>query len=362
MTPNSPEDPEAGRDCRPPGLPGDADTPRRCQPGTPSGGKPIGEPISLSSEPVFELVESGETLDVIPVVDPITTFCWWCGDPATLNADSLCLLCETRKADRDRRREAERDRRRETAGSDFDYDPRYDSGAEDDDDCWYQRGPTRAARRRDDDLGWSGPLLWIMILYVILMVVSLVWGASLLSQRGELNQDDLLHGTAVVEILDTIIIMVALAIVRRKSLPELSPGVRPIAWGLGMPVLALLVGVNILYAAFLRDAFGSPEVQDILPITMFTVVLVCVQPAIVEELYFRYIAFGALYRAAGLHATVWITGVMFAVMHIYNPLGVPYLVLAGVVFGYARVWGGLALPIAMHFIHNFVVLALEAGK
>jgi membrane protease YdiL (CAAX protease family) len=87
--------------------------------------------------------------------------------------------------------------------------------------------------------------------------------------------------------------------------------------------------------------------------------MICLQPAIIEELFFRYIAFGVLYRVTGLHSAVWVTAVMFAAVHLYNPLGMPYLFVVGVVFGYARAWGGLALPMGMHFFHNFAVIALE---
>ena len=38
-------------------------------------------------------------------------------------------------------------------------------------------------------------------------------------------------------------------------------------------------------------------------------------------------------------------------------LGLPWLLFAGVVFGYCRaVSGGLALPVLMHFVHNAVML------
>jgi membrane protease YdiL (CAAX protease family) len=53
---------------------------------------------------------------------------------------------------------------------------------------------------------------------------------------------------------------------------------------------------------------------------------------------------------------------MFAMAHIYNPLGLPYLFLAGVVFGLARVYGGLLLPMILHFLHNLAVMAFEVMR
>ncbi len=54
---------------------------------------------------------------------------------------------------------------------------------------------------------------------------------------------------------------------------------------------------------------------------------------------------------------------MFALAHLYNPLGLPFLLLMGIMLGYARAYsGGLLLPMLMHFGHNFAVLFLESMK
>ncbi|HSQ57020.1 MAG TPA: type II CAAX endopeptidase family protein [Gemmata sp.] len=315
---------------------------------------------SLPPEPTYEFVECVEIVEIIPVVEPVTTTCWYCGDPAVLNEDRFCQSCQERKERR--AREQEMQRRCEPVVYD---EGEYSAGEANGDLSevdWYSRESRSTRSRAHEDYLWTGPLQGAMILYALLMLTSLIWGASLLSRMKELTQDDLLNGTAVVEWIDTVIALLGLVLIGRKPLPRPSRGTRPLAWGLAIPSLAILITLNLLYTEFLRDALQARETTSLLPFTLVTVVLVCVQPAIVEELVFRYIAFGAMYRAAGLHATVWITGVMFAVMHIYNPLGVPYLILVGVVLGYARVWGGLALPMVMHFIHNFVVIALEAAK
>ena len=97
-------------------------------------------------------------------------------------------------------------------------------------------------------------------------------------------------------------------------------------------------------------------------VTWITVLLICVQPAIVEELFFRQMTLGVLRRSMNVHAAVWVTGAMFALAHLGNPLGMPYLFLAGGVFGYARAYGGLPLAMLMHFVHNFAVIAYEAWK
>jgi membrane protease YdiL (CAAX protease family) len=198
-----------------------------------------------------------------------------------------------------------------------------------------------------------------IVLYAVFLGVSVMFGVILLRADRRMSEEEIQGYTVVMELIDTMLALVGLVWVSRQPLPAWSPGVRPAAWVAAVPVLLLLLCFNILYAHFLRDII-RPGAQPITPpITALTIALFCVQPAIVEELFFRYVAFGAIYRATGLHSTVWITAVMFAGAHIYNPLGMPYLFLAGVVFGYARVWGGLALPMVLHFLHNLAVLMFE---
>jgi membrane protease YdiL (CAAX protease family) len=312
-------------------------------------------PIPLPPEPSYE---------VVGVAEVGGTFCWWCGDPGPVNADTLCQSCEARKAERDRKRardeESRRAREREREEYDYDYDaPRDDE--EEYEEGWAARGRRYETRRdRDDEMDWWGPFQGALVFFAILMIVSIGWGASLLSKEGGVTEEDLLHGTATIEFLDTIIVLISLGVVSRKALPHRSIETRSMAWGAALPVFGVLIGLNLLYTEILRQALDAGEEPAGMRLTAFTFVLVCVQPALIEELFFRYVAFGAFHRAVGVHATVWITGMMFAVLHIYNPLGVPYLFLVGVVLGYLRVWGGLALPMVVHFFHNLAVLAISS--
>ena len=70
---------------------------------------------------------------------------------------------------------------------------------------------------------------------------------------------------------------------------------------------------------------------------------------------------GSLRQVTNLHAAVWLSAAMFAVAHVYAPLGIPWLLVAGVVFGYSRDAGGLPLAILMHFTHNLAVLCIEGA-
>lgn len=195
--------------------------------------------------------------------------------------------------------------------------------------------------------------------YGIMLVVSVLWGWVLLASSGRMTTSDVVTGTTVVEIVDTVLTGFVLLLVGRQPVQG-TTRFRSVAWTTACPILFFLLVANVAYFALLRDVLklGEPtgKTDELTPVS---ILLNCVQPAIVEEVFFRYIALGVLSRVTSGHSAVWVTAVMFAMAHIYNPLGLPYLFLAGVVFGYARVWGGLGLPIVMHFVHNLVVGIVE---
>jgi membrane protease YdiL (CAAX protease family) len=191
------------------------------------------------------------------------------------------------------------------------------------------------------------------------MVTALMW-AFVVHFSAAKDDGEHTAGTAVVEGLDTVIVVMAALAVGRLRLARPGFWFRAAAWLLAPLAIALVLAVNVGYRwvliqflqnQWLEDALSEPEWSTI------NVLLVAVQPAVVEEWFFRYLALGSLRTATNVHAAVWISAVMFAMAHIYNPLGLPWLFVAGVVFGYARVAsGGLAVPILMHFAHNAIIL------
>ncbi|GBD37423.1 hypothetical protein HRbin36_02554 [bacterium HR36] len=156
-----------------------------------------------------------------------------------------------------------------------------------------------------------------------------------------------------------------------RPLPKPDYRNRVISWVLG-PILILpaLFILNIVYAHAMRQIVGEDvlEIQlmrELAKLPLFWVVLT-VQPAIFEELFFRYLALGALYdalrgggRQLAMHLSVLLSAVMFAVAHLGQLVFVPYLLLVGLALGYLRLAsGGLALPMLLHFLHNSAVLVL----
>lgn len=213
----------------------------------------------------------------------------------------------------------------------------------------------------------TGPLfppLTVVLVSYGLLLVTLVGSAVFAAVLGLTGEEDVYVGLAIGELASAVLTVAALGLVWDQARQRLPDGTALPTWALAVPVLTVLLCINITYITFLRELlrpFGTPQGMTI-QVTWITVLLICVQPAIVEELFFRQMTLGVLRRSMNLHAAVWVTGAMFALAHLGNPLGMPYLFLAGGVFGYARAYGGLPLAMLLHFVHNFVVIAYEAWK
>jgi len=161
---------------------------------------------------------------------------------------------------------------------------------------------------------------------------------------------------------------------RIRPLPRPSPTNRLAAWVLG-PVLVLpaLFLINIGYSLLLQQLVPKEQLElqrrlgrELASVPVYWVLLT-VQPAIFEELFFRYLALGAMYdalrsggRQLARHLSVFLTAVMFGAAHLGQALAIPYLILVGMALGYLRLASGsLALPMLLHFLHNTAALVLQ---
>jgi len=224
-----------------------------------------------------------------------------------------------------------------------------------------------------------GPLVVVLTAYAGMMGVSFsqaVYGLLLNTDRvASATQDsgvrrDLFHDTLVFEGVDTVIVLAALVLASRP-VGRAAAWNRDATWLLSVPGLAAVLVVNFAYHALLVYLFtdGTAAADDSAQESLSrdgwrTVLTVCVQPAVVEEVFFRFLLLGHLRHHLGTHAAVWLSSVLFGMAHLGNIPGWPVLILIGAGLGYARVLsGGLALPILLHFCHNLAVcLAEEFGR
>jgi membrane protease YdiL (CAAX protease family) len=222
--------------------------------------------------------------------------------------------------------------------------------------------------RADSD---SPHLVKVAVLFVLFLIVSIIFGFVQrfgMNPQRVLDHDaiiNILVQTTVVEVIDAGLVIGAFFWIRRlKPLPASSLTMRAAAWGTAAPLLLLLLWLNYAYHRLLRDILNLPFVQpDLLAhkdLVIWVIATVCVQPAIIEELFFRYLALGALRQHTGVHGAVVISAVMFGVAHIFAPFSIPILILIGLALGYVRVASGsLILPMLIHFAHNLAVLYIK---
>jgi membrane protease YdiL (CAAX protease family) len=217
------------------------------------------------------------------------------------------------------------------------------------------------------------PLLVTLGVFGAMMATSfgqIVYGAATesenLFQTDNQIRAELVAETAVFEGLDTVLVLAGLLIAGRMR--RYPPAGNPaFTWLLSVPGLLVLLGINLAYHLSLKWLVSQyvtgplPQYIDIgLEQGWLALLLVCVQPAVIEELFFRYLLLGNLRPHVGMHAAVWITAVIFGVAHLGSIPAWPVLILLGAGLGYARVYsGGLLLPMLLHFLHNLAVLGVE---
>lgn len=164
----------------------------------------------------------------------------------------------------------------------------------------------------------------------------------------------------VVEVMDSVIVGIALFFTYKTIRSSTDAVDHPIvAWVGFLCALPVMLALNITYHWMLTQGLQLPLIEDELTVVFDGLVFVvyCVQPALVEEIYCRRLVLGVLGKILGHHSAIWISSIMFGLLHVGVPLSIPYLILLGAFLGYAKCQsGGIALPVVLHFIHNLVVL------
>ena len=225
----------------------------------------------------------------------------------------------------------------------------------------------------------SSPLLKYIRAYSLLLAFSAVVGLAAWAiqawqrERSESTQTlyEFTAAEVVVVVLWTIVIFAAgRTVPRPEPLPVRNSRTRAAMWLAALPLMAGLLALNFGYHWILQNYisfswFGEPP--RIEPPTqvaiLFAFVTVCIQPGVMEELFFRGLGLGTLRGIMGDHAAVLVSSVMFGLAHVYAPLSIPILTVVGLGLGYVRLYSGsLLLPMLLHTFHNACVLWMEARE
>lgn len=137
---------------------------------------------------------------------------------------------------------------------------------------------------------------------------------------------------------------------------------KPWAW-IGLAILPLLLGVNFAWHAFIQHVAGDGLMDTD---AMFRdsglgfagmVVLLCILPAVTEELALRGLVQYWLEVAIKPWKAIAIASALFALLH-FSVVSGPYLFFVGLLLGVVRHRTGSLYPcILIHFLHNLVVIA-----
>ena len=156
-----------------------------------------------------------------------------------------------------------------------------------------------------------------------------------------------------------------LAIHHRAILrPQLSGvGMLNSSFAFGLVLLGVLLAANFAWHGMFWNLsskasrnHGLSDVVSLIPTVTGRVFLICVLPGIFEELGFRGLMQTWLFRVVSPWVAIIVSAALFSALHL-NALSVPYLMLAGVLFGWVRWRTGMLLPaMVLHGLHNLVVL------
>lgn len=176
------------------------------------------------------------------------------------------------------------------------------------------------------------------------------------------------HGVVAAEVGASIAIalVVLVGCVRARDLRPVLGEVGAGRWYLIAPIAALgTFGIAHLASTSIDEIFNVPHVTYSNPYLeagwgwWLPILIVCVQPAIFEELAFRGIMTSSLQPVLGTRETLFVVALLFAIIHL-NPIGFVHLFVAGLALGYLRHLSGSLYPgMLLHFCHNGLALLQE---
>jgi len=106
--------------------------------------------------------------------------------------------------------------------------------------------------------------------------------------------------------------------------------------------------IEVESETMLQVLLGGADTKGI----MLRVFIFALLPGVCEELFFRGALQSIFTRRIGPHAAIWITGLIFSIIHFQVYGSIPRFLL-GVIFGYLTFWSGSLWPaMAMHALFN----------
>ncbi len=198
-----------------------------------------------------------------------------------------------------------------------------------------------------------------MALYFTLLAVSVVTFVAALAGAPEVTTD------LAASVGFSGVVLIWCGFSDPRSLVRLLKPARP-AWYL----VAIAAAVGTVAVAFavvetLHHGLGVEKLNYSPPYlaagygTWVVVLVVCVQPAIFEELAFRGVMLTSLRPTLSDVEAVLVSAMLFMTLHV-SPAAFPHTLAMGVAAGFIRLASKSILPcMLLHFVHNAAVIAAE---
>lgn len=209
------------------------------------------------------------------------------------------------------------------------------------------------------------PIRSVLLLYFVLLATTIVTSGVTAIWGGPENEYAQLIGEVACSLIDTAIVLVwcilSWPLVRPPLKHSPDPGWYAIAAGLSL----ITVSLGVLVVWVLVRWLGVEEIRCLGPFIKAgwglgpAALVVCVQPALIEELAFRGIILDSLRRILSDREAIGVSAVLFMILHL-TILSLPHLLLLGLVLGYLRIRTRSLYPgMVLHFTHNLLVLLAE---
>jgi CAAX protease family protein len=221
--------------------------------------------------------------------------------------------------------------------------------------CAY-RSAARSAATAAEALERSSvaPSLW---LYFVLLT------ASIIGMLTGLSHVDEAHLLIYLSVGHSLIILVWTIWGCREVMPALVRRVNPLWFPLAIVAGCCTFAIATGYLNVLHRMFGLNQIRMTDPLLSrgwgAMILLICVQPAVFEELGFRGVILPALQPTLTVRDAAIVSALLFMTLHLAIA-SFPHLFLMGLVLAYLRVRSGSLLPgMLMHFTHNFLCILAE---
>lgn len=218
---------------------------------------------------------------------------------------------------------------------------------------------------------WGWVHLLRLPIGVLLMEQAIYWIGMRAFPAGPLDRNFL--GVVATLIIDLFLIAVGGWLLLRVMQPVRPGSLRPpiqlglSAYWAGWPVLVAVMCLSAFLIKLLPIEIEMQEAFKLLfsegrkPVLFGLMALVALIGPVAEEIYFRGLLYGWLRARIGVAKGLFLSALLFSLLHANGYAFLPILAL-GLLLGwvYERT-GSLAAPIAVHIVHNVVMLALAVG-